>query len=70
MEGDRASLLDPGLSLLEENETGIADAALVSPRRKPLTDDGVGACFDERILIPLSASGGGVEFRPVHLRSN
>lgn len=62
-------LLDPGLALLEVNETGIADAALVSPRRKPLTDDGVGACFGESILIPLGTSGG-VEFRPVHLRSN
>lgn len=64
------SLLDPGLALLEENETGIADAALVSPRGKPLTDDGVSACFDKSILIPLGTSGGGVEFWPVHLRSN
>ena len=49
-------LLNPSLALFQKDETGIANATLVSSGRKPITDDGIGACFDESILISLSAS--------------
>lgn len=63
-------LLDPGLAFLEEDETGVANATLVSSGRKPLADERVSTSFDESILVSLGAGDGGVEFWPVHLRSS
>jgi hypothetical protein len=62
-------LLNPGLSFLQEYKTGIADSALVSSGRKPLTDDRIGPCFDEGILIPFGAKSRRIELGPVDLKT-
>lgn len=64
---DRTESFDPGLALLEEDETGIADAALMSSVRKPIADNRVRACFYHSILVSLGTGNGCVQLRPVDI---
>lgn len=67
IETTKANLFDTSLPLLQENQPCIADATLVPSGGKPLTNNRVGACFDESILVSLGAGDGRIEFGPVHL---
>lgn len=66
--GNRAQSLNPSFTFFQENQASIAVTPLVPPRWKKLSDDWVGTCFDERILITFGSSRRSIQFWPVDLR--